>query len=149
MTKTLIHIKTIDDQDVRYLISHLENWEQNKAVKSGLAKAGEVFMRGGKQRLKGRIKRPQHGTGNLESSFRVRVKRVKAGVLSGFNHQGKHAHLVDAGTEDRAWAKNGKKTGRMKGNNFWTETKQQDGKKALDQLYIGIGRAVERINNRR
>lgn len=150
MGKSLISVKTIDDQDVKYLISHLENFEQNKAMKAGLAKAGAIFASGGKRRLKGRIKHPKSGTGNLSNSFVVRVKRFRAGVLSGFNHLGKHAHLVNSGTKARNWKTGSKKsTGKMKGNNFWTETKQQDGKKAIDQLYIGIGRAVERINNRR
>ena len=147
-------IKQIDRDAVNYLVRNLENFEKDRAVKSGLLSAGNVFKAGGKSRLKRSMKSGSGGvTGNLLRSFQVRVKKSKPGVLIGFRQGkggGSHAHLIDRGTSERFWkTKKKKSTGRVIGNAFWTDTETQDYPQAMDKLYGGIEKAVNRISSRR
>lgn len=155
-------IKQIDRDAVKYLVRNLENFEKDNAVKSGLRDAGNVFKAGGKSRLKSRMKSGSQGiTGNLLRSVTVRPKKSKPGVLIGFRQGkggGSHAHLVDRGTSIRNRKKAGgfikgtkssnTSTGKMLGNAFWTDTESQDYPQAMNKLYMGIEKAVNRINNR-
>lgn len=148
----IFEIRQIDRDAVNYLIRNLEGFEKDKAVKSGLGAAGNVFKVGGTSRLRQRMKTKQGITGNLLRSFYVRVKKSKPGVLVGFKQGkegGSHAHLIDRGTKERFWkTKKRKSTGRVKATYFWSDTEAQDYPKALDKLYAGIEKAVNRINNR-
>lgn len=157
-----IEIKHIDEGEVNYLVRNLENFEKDKAIKKGLGAAGKVFKVGGMDRLRRTMKAGSRGvTGNLLRSFIVKVKRNKLGVLTGFKQGkggGSHAHLVDRGTTERFWktrkykSKNGsykKSVGEVKASHFWNDTESQDYPKAVDKLYNGIERAVDRINSRR
>lgn len=151
---SFFEIKQIDREAVNYLVRNLENFEKDKAVKAGLGAAGNVFKAGGASRLKVRMKSGSRGvTGNLLRSITVRPKKSKPGVLIGFKQGkggGSHAHLIDRGTTDRFWKTRKKKsTGRVIGNSFWTDTEAQDYPQAMDKLYVGIEKAVTRINNRR
>ena len=146
-------IKQIDREAVNYLVRNLENFEKDKAVKAGLGAAGNVFKVGGASRLKARMKTGSRGvTGNLLRSFQVRVKKSKPGVLIGFKQGkggGSHANWIDRGTTDRYWkTRKNKSIGRVIGNAFWTDTEAQDYPQAMDKLYLGIEKAVNRINNR-
>jgi len=148
-----IEIKQIDRDAVNYLVRNLEDFEKDKAVRSGLSAAGNVFKSGGISRLKSRMKSGSRGfTGNLLRSFEVKVKKSKPGVLIGFRQGvggGSHAHLVDRGTDNRFWkTKKRKSTGKVIGNAFWADTEAQDFPQAMDKLYMGIEKAVNRINNR-
>lgn len=155
-------IKQIDREAVNYLVRNLENFEKDKAVKAGLGAAGNVFKAGGASRLKARMKSGNRGvTGNLLRSITVRPKKSKPGVLIGFKQGkggGSHAHLVDRGTSIRKREKLGgfikgtkstnTNTGKMLGNAFWADTEAQDYPQAMDKLYVGIEKAVNRINSR-
>jgi len=146
-------IKQLDRESVNYLVRNLENFEKDKAVKTGLGAAGNVFKVGGTNRLKRRMKSGSRGfTGNLLRSIIVRPKKSKLGVLIGFTQGkggGSHANLVDRGTTDRYWkTRKNKSTGRVIGNTFWTDTEAQDYPQAMNKLYLGIEKAVNRINNR-
>ena len=147
-----IEVKQIDRNAINYLVQNLQDFEKDKAVRGGLSSVGQVFAIGGKSRLKQRMKSSKGVTGNLLRSVNVRVKRFKPGVLIGFKQGkvgGSHAHLVDRGTNDRHWkTKSRKYVGRVVGNAFWTDTEAQDYPKAIDNLYLGIEKAVNRINNR-
>lgn len=148
-----IEIRHINKSEVEYLVRNLQDFEKDKALKGGLQSAGKVFEAGGKSRLKRSMKSGSRGvTGNLLRSFQVKVKRHKPGVLIGFKQgkdSGSHAHLVDRGTKQRYWkTKKQKNVGRVVPNNFWGDTESQDYPKAMDSLYIGIGKAVNRISNR-
>lgn len=146
-------IKQIDRSAVEYLVRNLNDFEKDKAVKGGLGAAGKVFESGGKSRLKRSMKSGSRGvTGNLLRSFQVKVKRNKPGVLIGFKQGkegGSHAHLVDKGTVKRYWKTRKKKSvGRVVATRFWSDTEAEDYPKAMDKLYMGIERAVNRINSR-
>lgn len=146
-------IRQIDRGTVEYLVRNLSDFEKDKAVKGGLQSAGKVFLSGGKSRLRHSMKSGSRGvTGNLLKSFQVKVKRNKPGVLIGFKQGkdgGSHAHLVDKGTNQRYWkTKKRKYVGRVVATRFWSDTEAQDYPKAMDQLYMGIERAVNRISNR-
>lgn len=148
-----IEIRHINREDVDYLVRNLKDFEKDKAVRGGLQSAGKVFLSGGKSRLRQSMKSGSRGvTGNLLRSFHVRVKRSKPGVLIGFKQGkegGSHAHLIDKGTNQRYWkTKKRKYVGRVVATNFWSDTEAQDYPKAMDQLYMGIERAVNRINSR-
>jgi hypothetical protein len=148
-----IQVTQIETDSMLYLIRNLENFEKDKAIRKGLGAAGAYLMSAGRTRLKRSMKSGSRGvTGNLLRSFKVRVKKWKPGVLVGFQQGeggGSHAHLVDRGTDERFWkTKSHKSTGRVIGNAFWSDTEAQDYPKAIDKIYEGIERAVNRVNNR-
>lgn len=150
-----IEIRHINRAEVDYLVRNLEGFEKDEAVKDGLGAAGNVFKIEGKRKLRQRMKSGSRGvTGNLLKSFQVKVKKNKPGVLTGFKQGtdgGSHAHLVDRGTDERFYTtKKGKRksTGRVKGNLFWSDTEAEDYPKAMDELYKGIERGVEKISSR-
>lgn len=144
-----MQVKLIDREAVLYLVDQLETFEKDKAIKSGLRSAVNVFRVKGRSNLRSRLLRHGKQTNHLMKSFTARVKRNKLGALSGFDRPGgNHSHLVDAGTKMR-YTKNGRKRGIMKGNKFWSDAAASEEGKAMDALYKGVGRAVQRINNRR
>ena len=98
----MIEIKEIDRENIQYFIYNLENFEKDKAIRSGLRSAVNVFRVKGRANLRSRILRHGKQTNHLMNSFTNRVKRNKLGALSGFARPGgNHAHLVDAGTKVR------------------------------------------------
>lgn len=147
----IFQIKYIDRDAMLYLVRSLDDFEKDKSIRSGLSSAGAVFKTGGIRRLRKSMKSGPTGfTGNLLKGFQLRVKRNKPGVLIGFNKKGSHAHLIDRGTDKRyQLTKGGKYVGSVKASRFWTQTEAEDHPKAMDKLYQGIERAVNRINNRR
>ncbi|BEG98108.1 hypothetical protein [Bacteroides sedimenti] len=148
------------------VVSKLNNIEKDKAIKYALRRAGGKLVAGGRRRLRGRMKDSAGVSGNLLKSFKVRVKRRKLGALAGFSQDydaykvgkdgyGSHASLVDRGSKkERFWKKATKKgipksTGWMPALSFWTDTFEQDGKRAVTSLMANLERAVERIIQRR
>lgn len=144
----MIEVRQIDKDSIDFLIRELTQFEKNKALKSGLNAAGQVFKVGGRQRLRQKLKGSKGSTGHLMNSFQVRVKRNKAGVLTGFNGGGRHSHLVDKGTKER-FTKSGAKRGKMPANYFWSDTNNQDYPKAISRLFEGIEKAIQRINDKK
>lgn len=153
----MIEVKQIDRESITYLVRRLDDFEKDKAIRTGLKAGGNVFQLGGKRRLRSSMKNPKGVTGNLLRSFHVRVKRQKLGVIVGFKRSnkfmiiggGNHAHLVDRGTKKRYLKTRGNKyVGEMPANRFWSDTESQDGGKAVNEVYTGVERAVERIKNR-
>lgn len=146
----MIEIRHIDRQKIESLVSGLEGFEREKALKKGLSAAGNVIRSGGKARLRQRMKSGTKGvTGNLLKSSIVRVKRNKPGVLIGFKRGtggGNHVHLVDKGTNPRLWkTRSRKSTGSAPANYFWTDTELQDTQKAVNSIYTGIDKAMTKI----
>lgn len=149
----MIEVRTIDRERVVSAVNQLKDIDKDKAVKKGLGDAGRVFATGGKRRLRSRMESGPIGvTGNLLRSFQVKIKKSKPGVLIGFRQGkggGSHAKWIDRGTNDRYWKTRGRKyVGRVKANRFWSDTEAQDYPHALDKLYEGVERAVNRIQNR-
>lgn len=144
-----IEIKVIDREAMLHLVQGLQAFEKDKALQSGLRAGANVFQRGGMRRLKQRMKKPSGVTGNLLKSFAVRVKRNRPGALSGFeygeNGGGNHSWLVDMGTDERHHKKSGRRTGAGRALKYWSDTREQDYPKAIDQVYNGIERAVNRM----
>lgn len=154
---TKVGAQVIDMNRVLHAVDGLANIDKDKAIKAGLRAGEYVFLSGGRRRLKDRMKSGPNGvTGNLLKSFTIRVKRAKLGALAGFSTtqsfgkdggKGYHAHLVDLGTTLRQNRKSAAR-GIMTGNFFWSDTVENDDTKALDKVYQGIERMVERIKNR-
>jgi hypothetical protein len=141
----------VDKESIEYLVNRLDSFDRDEAIRYGLMAAGKVFQSGGENRLKERMKSGSQGvSGGLLRSFKTRLKKRKPGVLIGFNQDGKgetHAHLVDRGTKER-FNKAGASRGIMPANRFWEDTRSQDEKKAMNELYQGVQRAVNRIKSR-
>lgn len=144
----IMELKVTDQENIHYLVRNLEDFEKDKAIRSGLRAAASVFMRKGKTNLRARMRKSGKVTGNLESSFTTRVKRRKLGALSGFTKSGAHAHLVDMGTRKRPHPLTGT-SGIMPGNSFWSDARKSEEAKAERFLYDGLKRAIQRINERR
>lgn len=151
MSNNLIQLRQINREEIEYLIRNLNDFDKDKAIKQGLRDSGKVFETGGKSRLKSRLKSGSKGvTGNLLKSFKTRVKRNKLGALIGFTKKGSHAHLIDKGTNNRYWkTKKRKYVGKNTPNLFWTDTKELDYPKAMNKVYDGIEKAINKISSRR
>lgn len=150
-----IGAELLNVEDVFSLIRDLGAIDRSKAVKDGLRRGAGAFVIAGRRRLRERMATAQGFTGNLVGSFIVRVKRDKPGALAGFRRthnasekQGWHSHLVDQGTTIRS-TKSGKNRGSMPANFFWTDTRNQEGRNAIDTVMRGIEAACERIRARR
>lgn len=145
----MIHVSIVDRESLQYLVSNLEDFEKDKALKSGLRAATNVFRIKGRSNLRARLLHHGKQTNHLMNSFTTRVKRNKLGALAGFDRPGgNHAHLVDEGTK-RRYTKSGSNRGVMPGNKFWSDTKETEERKAMQAVYTGVQKAVQRINERR
>lgn len=146
-----IEVKTIDREAILHLVDGLEGFEKDRAIRAGLAAAAGVFKAKGRSNLRNWMR--QHGhpngvRGNLLKSFKNRVKKSRPGVLAGFEWpKGNHAHLVDQGTVLRQTKTHD--TGIMPASHFWEDTKNSEESKAMQKLYAGIEKAVQRIQERR
>lgn len=150
----MITVKLIDREAIVHLVEGLEDFEKDKAIKSGLRSGLNVIQRKGRSNLRTRLL--ETGKGSLIGSFATKIKKSKLGGLSGFRRSnkyvklekaGNHAHLVDGGTKMRHNRK-GQKRGIMPANRFWKDAISTEETKALDKVYEGVERAVQRINNR-
>ena len=124
----MIEIKQIDRENIQYLVDNLEDFEKDKAIKSGLRSAVNVFRVKGRANLRSRLLYHGKQTNHLMNSFTNRVKRNKLGALAGFDRPGGN-HIMPA-------------------NRFWSDTKVSEEGRAMSALYQGVQRAVQRINNR-
>jgi hypothetical protein len=107
----MLTVQVIDINRIHFAISELSDINKNKTVKKGLGRASKYLVNKGKSNLKN-IK-----SGNLYNSLISKVKRKRLGALAGFGSLGKHAHLIDSGTEKRYTSK-GFYRGEVTGNNF-------------------------------
>ena len=145
----MIQVKLIDREAIIYLVDNLEDFEKDKAIKSGLRSAVNVFRVKGRSNLRTRLMHHGKQTNHLMNSFTTRVKRNRLGALSGFDRPGgNHAHLVDSGTKLRR-TKSGANRGVMPANKFWEDAKVSEEGKAMNALYQGVERAMQRIRDRR
>lgn len=145
----MIQASIVDKDSILYLVRNLENFEKDKAIKSGLRSAVNTFRVKGRSNLRTRLLHHGKQTNHLMNSFTNRVKRNKLGALAGFDRPGgNHSHLVDRGTK-RRYTKSGAYRGIMPGNRFWTDTEKAEEAKALQAVYEGTQKAVQRINSRR
>lgn len=143
----ILTVKELNIGRVNELVYDLENFEKDKTVRAGLYAGGSILKRGGVMRLKSRMKSPYGHKGNLIKVFRVRVKRSKLGVLSGFGQpEGRHSWLIDQGTGIRR-TKNYASRGYGPALRYWEDTRAEDGSKAMNAVMDGIERAVERMKN--
>lgn len=147
-----MQVKLIDREAVVYLVDQLEQFEKDKSIKSGLLAAVNVFRVKGRSNLRARLKPTalRHGkpTNHLMNSFTTKLKRNKLGALAGFDKWGAHSHLVNSGTKRRRHPITGT-SGVMPANSFWSDAKTSEEGKAMNALYKGVERAVQRINSRR
>ena len=135
---------------INRLVADLREIDQNKAIKAGLRRGANTFIRTGRQNLKARN---NEKTGNLMKSMRTRVKKRKLGALAGFSMNysrmaeegyGSHSWLVDRGTKKRETKKK-QNRGIMPASYFWTDTKNEGGTAAIREIENGIITAVERM----
>lgn len=140
-----VKLSIVDIDRIYVAVNQLANVNQNKLIKQGLKDASNIFIKQGKANLKARLK--GKNTGNLLKSFKGKLKKNKLGVLAGFSNLGAHAHLVDEGTATRS-TNAGANRGLMTGNNFWTDSINQSESTAIDAVFTGIERAMQKIMNR-
>ena len=145
----MIKVSVVDRENVQYLVRNLEDFEKDKAVKSGLRAASNVFRVKGRSNLRSRLLHHGKQTNHLMNSFTTKVKRNKLGALAGFDRPGgNHAHLVDRGTK-RRYTKDGRNRGIKPSNRFWSDAQETEEGKAMQAIYQGIQKVVQRINERR
>ena len=147
----VVEVKEIDRESILWLIQELDDFEKDKAIRSGLASATNVFTVLGRKNLRNWMGTHGHSdgvTGNLLKSFKNRVKKSKPGALAGFAlPEGSHVWLVNDGTRLRQTKEHS--TGIMPASHFWDDAKVQGEGKAMQRLQAGIERAIQRINERR
>lgn len=132
------------------LVEDLQKIDQNKAIKAGLGKGANVFLRLGRQNL--RARNDEH-TGNLLKSMRVRVAKKGLASYAGFSMvynrmvtdgYGSHSWLVDRGTVQR-FTKDGRNRGIMPASYFWTDARREGGAMAIREIERGIIDAVNKL----
>lgn len=145
----MIQVSVIDKENIQYLVRNLEDFEKDKALRSGLRSAINIFRVRGRSNLRSRLLHHGKQTNHLMNSFANRVKRNKLGALAGFDRPGgNHSHLVDRGTK-RRYTKAGSNRGVMPGNRFWSDAEETEESRAMQAVYDGTQKAVQRINSRR
>jgi hypothetical protein len=145
----MIKVSVIDKENIQYLVRSLEDFEKDKAIKSGLRAAINIFRVRGRSNLRSRLLHHGKQTNHLMNSFANRLKRNKLGALAGFDRPGgNHSHLVDRGTK-RRYTKAGLNRGVMPGNRFWSDAEKTEESRAMQAVYDGTQKAVQRINMRR
>lgn len=145
----MIQVSIIDKENIQYLVRNLEDFEKDKALRSGLRSAVNIFRVRGRSNLRSRLLHHGVQTNHLMNSFSSRVKRSKLGALAGFDRPGgNHSHLVDRGTK-RRYTKAGLNRGVMPGNRFWSDAEKTEESRAMQAVYEGTQKAVQRINSRR
>lgn len=146
-------VQIIGQGRINAMLQELNDIDTNKSIKSGIRKGLNLLRRAGVNRLKSRMKSPEGVTGNLLKAFNVRVKKNKLGGLAGFGMVSdsagghiiaRHAHLVDLGTVERERQKGGS-TGKMPALSFWTDTRNEDMDRAVDEVLKGTEQAILRI----
>ena len=146
-----IGVEMVGVERIYRLVDDLRQIDQNTAIKAGLRRGANVFIRTGRQNLRARN---NEKTGNLMKSMRTRVKKRKLGALAGFSMNysrmkeegyGSHSWLVDRGTVKRETKKTKKNRGIMPASYFWTDTKNEAGPSAIREIEKGIITAVERM----
>ena len=146
-----IGVEMVGVERIYRLVDDLRQIDQNTAIKAGLRRGANVFIRTGRQNLRARN---NEKTGNLMKSMRTRVKKRKLGALAGFSMNysrmkeegyGSHSWLVDRGTVKRETKKTKKNRGIMPASYFWTDTKNEAGSSAIREIEKGIITAVERM----
>ncbi len=161
----MLTVKVDGIDRVLSLVDDLKDVEKDKAIRSGLRAAGRIFRTGGLSNLKSRMlgvnakrglyrSRQRRATGSLVDAIKVKVKKNKPGVLVGSNPDiAWYGHLVDMGTTDRygrgTFKRRAKFSGRMKGNNFWTDSKTQNETQAVNTMYDAVKRAVQKIKDKK
>lgn len=145
-----ITVTQIDRDNLVWLVRELEDFEKDKAIRSGLSAATLVFKTIGRRNLRrwmGTHGHPEGVTGNLLASFKNRVKRNRPGALSGFAlPEGSHVWLVDQGTGLRATRHHD--TGIMPASRFWEDASKEGASKAVERLKEGVERKLQKIKNR-
>lgn len=147
------------EQAIQYLTQNLTQFARNKAIREGLGSAAKVFESYGRANLAVRME-GKYATGATLRSFRTRVtigRKSDGGptAVAGLHWpEGYKAHWLDLGTEERFHkkiGKNGKRksVGRMPANYFFTDARTEGEKPAMDAIYDGIQRAIDRINSGR
>lgn len=148
--------------EIERRIAGLEDFEKDKAVRTGLRSGGNLLKTRGRNRLKQRNYKAFVGKSgrltsagkralaahNLYNAFQVRVKRRSLGALIGFTGKGHHSHLVDLGTRRRPHPITGT-SGVMPASRYWSDTAEQDWRDAMNKVMEGIDRAIYRIMLRR
>lgn len=128
--------------DLRTVFKNLEDVIDSEEIKQGTRAAAKYLMSRGKSRLKSRLKSK---SSNLAHSFTYKMKKKNGGVLVGFKRpQGSAAHLVDKGTKRRTTS-SGANRGRIKANNFWTDTRTNDTDTAMQIMMDAVQSSINKI----
>ena len=142
-----IGIEIIDIDKVKAFVRDLSDIDQQKAIKSGLAKGSKIFIRAGARRLR-QLPNGGYKTGALYNSLTARVKKRKLGALAGVDMpEGSASWLQDRGTLRRT-TKRGYNRGINPASYFWKATKEQESSQAVDAVWRGLQIAMERMKNR-
>ena len=154
----------MDEADYSMLLHKfigLYNVEKSQAIKEALSKGLDRIVMVGKIALKQSILHPKKSRGNLlkSMSYKVQIRSGNTKGTAGFKRStrynriggGNHSYLIDRGTAERWQRSTGRYTGSVRrgrpntGSHFWTNTVQQEGPRAMDNLLKGIQDAIDKI----
>ena len=139
-------IAEVDARELLVKLKILQNLVDRKEIVNAERKAAKMLMEHGRDRL---IATLIGNSDHLVDSFTYRLKKGKfAGVLVGFARPGGNvAHLVDRGTKERRTS-TGASRGRIKGSQFWTNTRDTYAPVAMREMMDAIDQAIRKINSR-
>ena len=139
-------ITEVDAQALLAQLRILQDFVDRREIVNAERKAAKMLMEHGRDRL---ISTLLGNSDYLVDSFTYKLRKGKfAGILVGFARPGGNtAHLVDRGTKERRTS-TGASRGRIKGSQFWTNTKDTYAPVAMDQMMDAIDQAIRKINSR-
>lgn len=148
-----------DYQQLLGMLGEMSEVDKRAAIINALKRGTRNIVAGGKRNLASRNKIGKSSKGgHLHKSFKTKSSKKKVVAYAGFSrsgsNKGNHAHLVDRGTVKR-WTKRGAYRGSVSknspktGTNFWTDSVQTQGQKAMHELNNTIYRELAKITRRR
>lgn len=142
--RSLISWEVADAQLFRQ-IEYLKNFNTYPTVRQSFRDAASYLMDRGRSRLRARMNK-RTSTGAIGRSMVIKTDKI--GALVGFDVSREHGRLswlIDKGTRQRS-TKDGYNRGRVVGNRFWTDTREQDMRTALDIIRHAITQQINIMN---
>ena len=148
---------TLDEEDYNRVLKELEelsHLERSRVLRKGLAEGGRLFINEGKKYLEQRLSTDPVNVkmrkGLLKKAFKLKVYPNRGKVHAGFDRKGRHAHLVDRGTDKRYTRKGAYRGSVAKGspntgNMFWTDAFNAKKDEASRILMEAIRREIQNI----
>ena len=136
-------IKIFGTDELVSLFTELDSDNQNKILTTSFKKGAKIIISEAQNNLRGNFK---HVYNALGTSMKKNIQVLNVGSI--MKRGGYLAHLVNAGTKERAYrTKNGKmhRTGKMTANYFWDNALSSTESNVEEIIYLDIKDRFEKL----